>query len=399
MPWKNASVVLARENFVLCALRELQPFAWTCREFGISRPIGYKWLRRYRAGGASALHELSHAPLHPARPRASRWKGRVAKARRRRPHWGAKKIRAHLRTLHPRRPLPSVRTIGYWIQQLGLVGRRVQRTRRGPCVPCPGLTKPRYLHQVWTVDFKGWRCTADGQRQQPLTVREAKSRYLLDIRLLADQSEAAVHSAMTRVFRREGLPRIIRVDNGAPFGGGIAALGLSLLSVWWLRLGIRVEFTRRARPGDNAAHEQMHACYEAEVLGHPAAHRRQLQRRTERWRQDYNQRRPHEALGQRTPAQCYRPSPRSMPALLPPLCQPRAAQPCKVRASGDICWRGRWRFIGRAFASQPIALQALSAHHDAVYFGPLLIGEMHLKDSAGMRPAQWSRLPSHPLHL
>ena len=266
-------------------------------------------------------------------------------------------------------------------------------------VPHPGLTVPRRRHQVWTVDFKGWFRTADGQRQEPLTVREAKSRYLLEIRLLPQQSDHAVRRVLTRLFRRHGLPSAIRVDNGAPFGGK-GALGLSRLSLWWLRLGIRVEFTRRARPGDNAAHEQLHRCYKAEVLAPPAGHRHAQQRRTDRWRYDYNHRRPHEALGQKPPGRTYRASTRPWPQTLPALRYPKNWLQRRVRPHGDIKWQGRLRFVGRAFVGQTLGLKTLTPHGwAAVHLGPLLIGELHAKDAAGMRPARWQRLPHHPLKL
>ena len=188
------------------------------------------------------------------------------------------------------------------------------------------------------------------------------------------------------------------VDNGAPFGGK-GALGLSRLSVWWLRLGLRVEFTRRARPGDNAAHEQMHRCDKAEVLDPPAASRRAQQRRSDRWRHDYHHRRPHEALAQRTPARLYRPSPRRCPQTPPPLRDQPGWAVRRVRPHGDIKWQGRLRFLGRAFAGQLVALKTLSAQHCAVHLGPLLIGELYAKDPAGMRPARWHRLPAKPLKL
>jgi len=277
MPWKTTSVLLERERFALGALRRDGSMESLCGEFGISRKTAYKWLARYRAHGRAGLGDRARAPKRAARQKPAYWKQRVEGVRRARPHWGAKKIHRRLRELYPRQRLPVVRTLGRWLVALGLVRRRPRRARRGPPVPHPGLTRAVRLHQVWTVDFKGWFRTGDGQRQEPLSVREATRRYLLEIRLLADQSDTGVRQAMTRLFRREGLPRIIRVDNGAPFGGK-GALGLSRLSVWWLRLGIRVEFTRRARPGDNAAHEQMHGRYQAEIVAQPAQERRAAQR-------------------------------------------------------------------------------------------------------------------------
>jgi putative transposase len=397
MPWNPVSLSAQRESFVLLALRATQPFSCLCRDAGISRKTGYKWLIRYHHGGTAALQDVSRRPRRLSRQKAPCWQQRVVSLRQARPRWGPKKIRQCLRQLHPRVQLPAVRTIARWLQQLSLAGRQPRRARKGPSVPHPGLTIPRRVHQVWTVDFKGWFRTTDGQRQEPLTIREAKSRYVLDIRLLPNQSDAAVRRAMTRVFRREGLPTAIRVDNGAPFGG-CGALGLSRLSVWWLRLGIRVEFTRRARPGDNAAHEQLHACYKAEVLSDPASCRKTQQQRSDHWREDYNHQRPHEALAQRTPAQCYRPSSRTMPRSLPPPCAPSKATLLLVRPQGSVKWQGRLRFIGRAFAGQVIALQAAGTHH-TVHFGKLLIGHLHPKDPAGMRPAHWKRQPQQPLKV
>jgi putative transposase len=398
MPWKTPSLISGREHFALAALRADQCFAALCRQFGISRKTGYKWLARFRTSGVAGLRDQSRRPQRHPHQIAARWQRAVRALRKARPHWGAKKIRARLRVLHPRVRLPSVRTIDRWLLAQGKRGRRARRAGRGPVLPYPGLTTPRRRHQVWTVDFKGWFRTADGQRQEPLTVREAKGRFLLELRLLPDQSDAATRRAMTPLFRRAGLPAIIRVDNGAPFGGK-GALGLSRLSVWWLRLGIKVEFTRRARPGDNAAHEQLHRCYKAEVLNPPAADRRAQQRRSDRWRHDYNHLRPHEALGQRVPARCYRPSPRRWPQRLPELRYPHGVLLRRVRPHGDIKWQGRLRFIGRAFVGQTLGLKKRSAHHWQIFFGTLLIGELHAKDAAGMRPAHWQHLPSPPLHL
>jgi hypothetical protein len=226
-----------------------------------------------------------------------------------------------------------------------------------------------------------------------LTVRDLFSRYGLCLQLLPNQDDGAVRGAMTRLFQTRGMPEAIRVDNGSPFGGK-GALGLSRLSVWWLRLGIRVEFTRRARPGDNAAHEQFHGCYQREVVAAGAAERGALQQRSRRWLAHYNQQRPHEALGQRTPAQVYRPSPRPHPAVLPPLVYPKKWVVRRVRNRGHSKWRGRLRFIGRAFVGQSVGLKPLKPNMQAVYLGKLLIGHLHQQDAPGMRPAHWQRRQS-----
>lgn len=161
-----------------------------------------------------------------------------------------------------------------------------------------------------------------------------------------------------------------------PFGGK-GALGLSRLSVWWLRLGIRVEFIRRARPGDNAGHEQFHGCYQREAVAAGAADRRSMQQRSTRWLARYNDERPHEALGQRTPEQVYRPSRRTYPKELPALEYPRRWPVRRVRNRGHIKWRGRLRFIGRAFVGQTVGLKEVGVPQWEVFLGRQLIGHLH----------------------
>lgn len=390
MPWKITSLIRARQKLVESLLARRKPCHQLLREFGISRPTAYKWLKRFRAQGVAGLRNRSRRPRRCSRSLAAKWVGKIKQCRRRRPHWGAKKIRAGLRRDQPRARLPCVRTIQRWLRRLGYVPRRPRRARKGPAVPHPGLTRPRKANQVWTVDFKGWFCTNDGVRQEPLTVRDLFSRYGLGLRLLPNQDDPAVRGAMQRLFRRFGLPEAIRVDNGSPFSGP-GALGLSRLSVWWLRLGIRVEFTRRARPGDNAAHEQFHGCYQREVVADGAADRGAMQRRSSRWLRAYNQDRPHEALNQRMPAQTYRASRRAYPSSLHPLKYPRSRMPRRVRNRGHIKWQGRLRFIGRAFVGQTIGLSKLENNLYAVHLGTLLIGHLHHNDAGGLRPSRWNR--------
>ena len=177
-----------------------------------------------------------------------------------------------------------------------------------------------------------------------------------------------------------GLPQAIRGDNGSPFGGP-GALGLSRLSMWWLPLGVRVEFIRPARPGDNAGHERFHGCYQRAVVAAGAGHRAAMQQRSTRWRAQYNGERPHEALGQRTPAQVYRPSRRVFAEGLSPLRYPRGWKVRRVRNRGHIKWRGRLRFVGRAFAGQTVGLKTVGAHQWEVFLGRQLIGHLHTHDA------------------
>lgn len=394
MPWKTRTLLKLREQFVERALVRRKPLRTLCQDFGISRPTGYKWLKRFRHRGRVGLRDRSRRPRHSPRRLAASWIQLIRYWRGRRAHWGAKKIHCQLRRDHPRRRLPSVRSVDRWLKRLGKVRSRSRRAKRGPTLVFVGLTVAKACNEVWTVDFKGWFRTADGVRQEPLTIRDMFSRYGLCLHLLPNQEDRLVRAVMQRLFRRYGLPKVIRVDNGSPFAG-TGALGLSRLSVWWLRLGIRVEFTRRARPGDNAAHEQFHGCYQREVVADGATNRCAMQRRSTRWLASYNQSRPHEALKQQTPAQVYRPNPRRCPKELPTVNYSCHWEIRRVRNKGHIKWRGRLRFIGRAFIGQTVGLKLLEKDLYAIHLSKLLIGHLHDQDLGGLRPAQWQRQHHH----
>lgn len=390
MPWKTVSLLKVRQRLVEAVLARRQTLQEICRRFGISRKTAYKWLARFGRCGRAGLRDRSRRPYRSPTRLSVPWIQFIGQWRRRRPHWGAKKIHRQLRQRYPHARVPALCTIQRWLKRSGWVRPRARRARRGPAVPHPGLTVPTRPNQVWTVDFKGWFRTADGVRQEPLTVRDLFSRYGLCLRLLPKQDDRPVRRTMQRLFRERGLPDAIRVDNGSPFGGK-GALGLSRLSVWWLRLGIRVEFTRRARPGDNAGHEQFHGCYQREVVAAGAAHRRSMQQRSTRWLIYYNEQRPHEALGQRPPAQVYRKSRRAFSEELVPLKYPPPWEARRVRNRGHIKWRGRLRFIGRAFVGQTVGLKCVGAHQWEVFLGRQLIGHLHAHDAGGLRPAHWLR--------
>ena len=390
MPWKIVSLVRVRQQLVELMLARRQTVPTLCRRFGVSSKTAYKWRARFRGGGVAGLRDLARRPRRSPQQLAAPWVKAIQRWRCRRPHWGAKKIWRRLRQAFPRRRVPCVRSIHRCLQRSGRVRPPPRRARQGPTLPASGLTHPTRANQVWTVDFKGWFRTTDGQRQEPLTVRDLFSRYGLCLRLLPNQDDAGARRVFERLFRRRGLPGIIRVDNGSPFAG-TGALGLSRLSVWWLRLGIRVEFTRRARPGDNAGHEQFHGCYQREVVDQGGPQRRALQRRSDRWLADYNHDRPHEALRQRTPAEVYRPSRRTYPRVLPPLRYPKVWATRRVRNRGHIKWQGRLRFIGRAFVGQSLGLKLAGDQHWEVSLGKQLIGQLHAKDAGGLRPARWQR--------
>jgi hypothetical protein len=248
------------------------------------------------------------------------------------------------------------------------------------------LTAARHSNQVWTVDFKGSFCTTTGTRLHPLTVRDLFSRYVLCVRAWPYQREEPVRHLFLRLFRRYGRPHIIRCDHGVPWSSS-GPLGLSRLSVWWWRLGIRVEFTAKGHPEQNAAHEQHHRVLKAETLRPPAPTPTAQQQRFQRWRHYYNHQRPHEALQQRTPASRYRPWRKGLKPAPEQPCYGRAVAVRRVHPNGEIVWEGRRRFIGDALAGQQIGLRTVTQGIWSVQFLDLELGHLHRSDPGAMRPA------------
>ena len=389
MSWKELSSVVRRLAFVKLALRAQQSMSQLCRLYGFSRKLGYKWKARFEREGKRGLRDRTRRPHGSPRRMASEWQTRIRRLRRRHRSWGSRKLGARLRKEYPRQAVPCARTISKWLKRMKLNRRGRQRSRGGPQLRPRGLTIARRSNQVWTVDFKGWFRTQDGQRVEPLTVRDMFSRYLLAARLLKVQSWRQVRRVFLRLFRQNGYPTAIRMDNGAPFGS-VGPAGLSRLSAWWTALEIRVEFIAPGHPEQNGAHEQMHRVLKAETTRPASSHLRAQQRRTDRWARIYNEIRPHEALGQRSPAEVYRPKPGRVRRVV--LRYPIRWAVRHVRSNGQIKWRGRKRFVGEAFVGYPVGLKLERTEKSAVYFAGLLIGEMWEADLGGMRPARYARL-------
>lgn len=388
MTWKNVSLITRRLEFAKLAANDQQSMSQLCRRFGLSRKNGYKWRARFLQEGMRGLRDRSRRPRHSPERISWLWLGRIRRLRRRHRSWGSRKLAARLRKDFPRPRPPAARTIGKWLQRMKLNRRPRRRSRRGPPLTAGPLTVARRSNQVWTVDFKGWFRTQDGRRVEPLTVRDLFSRYVLCIRLLPQQNWRAVRRIFLGLFDRYGYPKIIRTDNGSPFGSRGPA-GLSCLSAWWTTLGIRVEFIAPGHPEQNGGHEQMHRVLKAETTRPTSRHRQAQQRRIDRWIRVYNQVRPHEALGQRMPGDVYRGKPNRRSRSAPAQKYPRGLAVRRVRSNGQIRWRGRLRFVGEAFVGHPVGLRPLGGDRWTVYFSRLRIGELRESDPGAMRPSRY----------
>src|SRR5271169_5418220 len=365
MPWKASSVVDERVRFVFEHQRGLRTMTELCAIYEITRETGYYWLRRYQQGGLDALPDRNRAPRQHPNQTPEEIAEAVLELRRAHMSWGPRKLKRVLEREEPQRPWPAASTIGTLVAREGLVFARRKRRRVAPYThPFASADAP---NRVWCADFKGWFRTADGERIDPLTITDACSRYLLRCQRVEKMDYERVRAIFEAAFRECGLPGAMRTDNGAPFASRAVA-GLSRLAVWWMKLGIVPERIKAGHPEQNGRHERMHRTLKAETATPPAANRRAQQRSFDRFRQEYNQQRPHEALAMQTPAAVYVPSPRAFPVRVP---QPEYGSALAVRrvdCTGYFSWKHENVFLSEVLQGERIGLLPLDDRYFTIYF-------------------------------
>lgn len=371
MPWKETCAVEQRLDFIQDVLRGDLSKAELCRCYGISRPTGDKWLERFVEHGMDGLSDLPSIPNHHANQVSAELAEMLLALRREHMTWGPKKLKAYLERKYSAMSWPAASTIGELLRRRGISVGRVRRHRTPPYTePFAGCGQP---NTTWCGDFKGQFRTGNGKVCYPLTISDAFSRYLLRCQGMPGPHLASTQSIFESAFREYGMPLAIRSDNGSPFAShGIG--GLSRLSIWWIRLGIVPERIEPGHPEQNGRHERMHRTLKKETASPPQSSLPSQQRRFNEFCQEYNTQRPHEALGQRTPAEVYHGSPRSYPSRLP---EPQYGVDTAVRYvhnNGEITWRGQRLYLGGVLGGQHVGLQEVSQGHWLVSLCQMPIG-------------------------
>ena len=356
-------------RFVFEYERDEQTMTDLCSTFGVSCECGYTWLRRYRQNGLSGLVEIDRAShCHPNQTEAVIEEA-VVGLRQAHMTWGPRKLKRILERDQPGRGWPAVSTMGEIIKRAGLVVARKKRRKTEPYTA--PLAHAVESNRVWCADFKGWFRSGDGTRIDPLTITDACSRYLLRCQAVEKTETERVRAIFEAAFREYGLPEAIRTDNGAPFASS-AVGGLSRLAVWWIKLGIVPERIEAGHPEQNGRHERMHRTLKLDLK--PAEDWRGQQRELDRFRQDYNQVRPHEALGMMTPASVYAPSERAYPARLPELEYPDQMQVRTVKSHGHFRWNKHDVFLSEVLWGEPVGLLPVDDGVYAVHFAHMPLG-------------------------
>ncbi len=245
----------------------------------------------------------------------------------------------------------------------------------------------RAPNDVWSADYKGQFKTGDGLYCYPLTVTDDCSRFLLGCQALTSTAGHEAKPVFTRLFKEFGLPRRIRTDNGVPFATNTLAR-LSSCRPGGCDWASLPELIEPGQPQQNGRHERMHRTLKAETTRPPAGNCRAQQRKFNRFRQEFNHERPHEALDMQTPAARFEPSPRPMPDKLPPLEYPDRFEVRYVSANGGIRWNKRWVNVSITCMGEYVGLEEIDDGVWNVYFGPLKLGRllerhMRIEDALG----------------
>jgi len=344
-----------------------------CREFGISRTTGYKYLDRYREGGLEGLLDRSRAPHRHPNAVPEEIVETILAVRGSHRTWGARKLRAHLMDRHSGRRWPAASTIGEILKRHGLVVPR-RRTRRTVPYSRPFLGYDS-ANDVWCADFKGWFKTGDGSRCDPFTLTDGYSRFILRCQAVIRPNYTYVKPLFDAAFREYGLPCAIRTDNGSPFATTTIG-GLSRLSIEWIRLGIVPERIDPGKPAQNGRHERMHRTLKQETAKPPEDSLSAQQKAFDHFQRVFNFVRPHEALDMMTPADLYSPSERQMPLRLPEIEYPDWYILRKVHSQGDIRWKNRQIYLSETLAGETVGLEQVSDRIWNIYFATLKLATL-----------------------
>jgi transposase InsO family protein len=374
MAWRMNQVEEKRKEFVDACKAGVRTMTDLCREFDISRPNGYKWLRRYEEEGRDGLKDRSRAPKQQICQTDPIIEDEIIAVKYCFNKMGPKKIFAWLKKNRPETNWPCKTTIQNILRRHGLtISRKLKRRVPGKTshlAPCPGA------NDVWCVDFKGRITTLDGSKCEPFTLMDAASRYLIRCVRLNRNDTSHVWAVLSTAFREFGLPLYLRHDNGPPFATcGVGRL--SQLSVMLIKAGVIPEWIDPGKPQQNGKHERMHQTLKLETANPPEFSLEMQDRRFEEFVEYYNYERPHEAINQCTPGSIYVPSKRQWDGILrSPEYGPEYIVR-RVRISGSIKWKGTEVYIGTTLTHEPVGLKEISDGNFEVHYGPVLLGIMN----------------------
>jgi len=347
MSWGVETVEEKRKVFAERVMSHERSKSALCREYGISRKTGYKWLARYKAG--ETMSDRSRAPHRSPRKTGKATEEAILTIRREHPALGAKKIK---RLLENRgESAPAYSTINTILHRHGLITPEASEA----ATPYVRFEKS-HPNEMWQADFKGHFAMIDGQRCHPLTILDDHSRYCLCIDAKENERYEGTKDSFARVFELYGLPDTLLCDNGNPWGTS-QSVGYTRLEVDLMNLGILPIHCRPRHPQTQGKEERFNGTLKRECLRYRShenmAH---AQRDFDEYRRFYNNERPHHALGLATPATRFYESHRRLPERIEEWTYGTGIQTRKIKPSGYLTFGGQGYFLSEAFGGLTVGL-------------------------------------------
>lgn len=374
MPWRD--MIEERLKFVLEAQSRNKKitFIELCENYNITPKTGYKWINRYHENGKAGLQDLPTTPINQPTKISENVKQSIIWIRQEYSCWGPKKIRAELKNSFSHLPLPSEGSIGNVLKECGLSKSRCLRRHVAQTAPLKECKAPNH---TWMYDFKGWFLTGNGSKCEPLTVTDGFSRYLLECKHMPRKRGSDVWNVLERLFLEYGLPDRMRSDNGPPFAS--LSLGrLSNIAIKLIKLGITPEWIEPGCPEQNGRHERFHLTLKKETALPPAITLKLQEEKFNQFKNYYNNKRPHEALGQVPPSSIYAPSPRVWNGKFKGPEYDNEYEVRKVGKSGSISWRGSEFFLSEMLEGEYVGIKEADFGIMEVNYGPILLGKINL---------------------
>jgi transposase InsO family protein len=382
MPWKTVNTMDLKMQLITDF--ETKSFSLTdlSQKYGISRPTAYKLIERYHQFGLEGLKEQSRAPKTCPHKTPEEIRCLMIKEKLKNRKRGPRKIRAQLIRRYPGLRFPATSAFHYWLKKEGLVEKRKKRLH------VPPYTEPfsecKAPNDTWSIDYKGQFHMKNGYVCYPLTVSDNYTRYLLACKALSGPRHDPTKKCLEGIFREYGLPKAIRSDNGVPFAGKTTG-GLSRLSIWFIQQGIIPERIGKGCPQENGRHERMHRTLKNEALDEIAKNLKDQQKSFDIFRHDYNNDRPHEALNDKTPEECYKKSHR------PYVEQPRAPEydrsyiVRRIKHCGEVNLMGRIFYVAHILAGQPIGIKEVADGIWQIQYYFYILGSIDLRKNKFIR--------------
>ncbi len=363
MPWKEATIMSQKEQFIKKALKKERPFKALCAEFKISRETGYKLLARYQREGLKGLEAKSRAPQHSPFRTSRLLEEQILRVRVQHPTWGGRKIQSHL-LRQGIKDLPAPSTISDILKRNGYISEEESLKRQALC-----RFEREQPNELWQMDFKGKFQLATKESCYPLTILDDHSRFSLCIKACPNEQYLTVKERLIETFEQYGLPKQFNVDNGNPWGNS-QLFRHTQLTVWLMRMGVRVTHSRPRHPQTNGKLERFHRTLKKDVLSQQViTNFAQAQKLFDEWRVIYNYERPHQAIDMLVPSERYKPSKQPYTNILNPVEYSDDALVRKVRGNGQVSYKGTEYHVGEAFSGHQVELKLnLSGEEFDVFF-------------------------------